>query len=379
MGATPLVIPGIQPSLLRLVLSRLQQLGSSCEQVGTIFGEMERTRGAKRRREDTSEAPDQSPWQPSVARLEDTPQVSTERRKQARTNSKNREDPQDPKEIAENRLDEKTIELMTAREGQSMPRPDYLAQHPSLDPGMRSVLVDWMMEVCREFEMQRESFYLSVCVLDRFLSRVSQVHQSKLQLVGVAAMLISAKAEEIYPPKVHELALITDGAFSTAELRKMEKCILERLEWDVYFITPFRWVVQYLKRAPQEHLKAGCMKRTLCEAMALLDLSLLDYKAVSFLPSTLACAALVSVLRPSAKLFHKLTGRNIAQVHECVEWMSQFEWLVERLVAASTSPGWRCPDSSLYRNVVHPQDVHLVQPYFADAIEQLKQRAQEQC
>ena len=41
--------------------------------------------------------------------------------------------------------------------------------------------------------MQRESFYLSIALLDRFMSNVKDVHQSRLQLVGVAAVLLSAK------------------------------------------------------------------------------------------------------------------------------------------------------------------------------------------
>eukprot|EP00656_Telonema_subtile_P047980 TRINITY_DN560_c0_g1_i1.p1 TRINITY_DN560_c0_g1~~TRINITY_DN560_c0_g1_i1.p1 ORF type:complete len:324 (+),score=77.64 TRINITY_DN560_c0_g1_i1:631-1602(+) len=315
-----------------------------------------------------------SPGHRSAKPSEDTPHVPTERKVEVNTILKGREI--GPKERAENRLDEKTNQSMLHHEQNSMPKTDYLSQHPTLDQGMRSVLIDWMMEVCREFEMQRESFNLAICLLDRFLSRVAGVHQSKLQLVGVAVMLISAKAEEIYPPKVHELALITDGAFSTGQLRSMEKCILEKLDWDVYFVTPFRWIIHYLKRVPVEHLKSGCAKHSMCEAMALLDLCLLDYKAVAYLPSCLASAALASVLKLPPKLFTKVTGRPLSDVYECMGWMSQFEWLVVQLMDAPTSRGWCCPDSSLYRNVVHHKDVHLVQPYFADAIEQLKKHTQ---
>eukprot|EP00658_Telonema_sp_P-2_P084130 TRINITY_DN9257_c0_g1_i1.p1 TRINITY_DN9257_c0_g1~~TRINITY_DN9257_c0_g1_i1.p1 ORF type:complete len:247 (+),score=67.70 TRINITY_DN9257_c0_g1_i1:110-850(+) len=153
-------------------------------------------------------------------------------------------------EAEDRRMDNQMMKMMREQESANPPAPDYMEHHQHLSVLMRCVLMDWMMEVCREFEMQRESFHLSVRVLDRFLSCVSKVPPSQLQLLGVAAMLLSAKMEEIYPPKVQELSVITDGAFSTQELKNMEKCILEQLDWDICLATPFRWAVLFLKRLP---------------------------------------------------------------------------------------------------------------------------------
>lgn len=35
---------------------------------------------------------------------------------------------------------------------------------------MRSILVDWVMEVCMEFLMKRETFHIAVNIIDRYMS-----------------------------------------------------------------------------------------------------------------------------------------------------------------------------------------------------------------
>jgi cyclin A len=56
---------------------------------------------------------------------------------------------------------------------------------------MRSILVDWMVEVAEEYKLERETLCLAVSFVDRFLS-VMAVARNKLQLVGTAAMFIAA-------------------------------------------------------------------------------------------------------------------------------------------------------------------------------------------
>lgn len=56
---------------------------------------------------------------------------------------------------------------------------------------MRSILVDWLVEVAEEYKLSRETICLTVSCIDRFLSVMSVV-RSKLQLVGAAAMFIAA-------------------------------------------------------------------------------------------------------------------------------------------------------------------------------------------
>ena len=90
---------------------------------------------------------------------------------------------------------------------------------------MRSILIDWLVEVHLKFKLVPESLYLTVNLIDRFLEK-EQVNRQKLQLIGVTAMLIACKYEEIYPPIVKDFVYITDNAYTKEEILEMERKML---------------------------------------------------------------------------------------------------------------------------------------------------------
>lgn len=57
---------------------------------------------------------------------------------------------------------------------------------------MRSLLVDWMVEVQENFELNHETLYLGVKITDVYLNKVVVVKEM-LQLVGAAALFIASK------------------------------------------------------------------------------------------------------------------------------------------------------------------------------------------
>lgn len=69
---------------------------------------------------------------------------------------------------------------------------DYIVTQPELSKWMRSLLVDWMVEVQESFELNHETLYLAVKIVDTFLSK-ERVAKDSLQLLGAAALLISCK------------------------------------------------------------------------------------------------------------------------------------------------------------------------------------------
>lgn len=71
-----------------------------------------------------------------------------------------------------------------------------------------------------KFELMEETLYLTVNLIDRFLA-VQSVVRKKLQLVGVTAMLIACKYEEVSVPVVDDLILISDKAYTRKEVLDM--------------------------------------------------------------------------------------------------------------------------------------------------------------
>ena len=61
---------------------------------------------------------------------------------------------------------------------------------------MRSLLVDWMVDVQENFELNHETLYLGVKITDLYLSHVV-VAKENLQLVGAAALFLASKYEVI--------------------------------------------------------------------------------------------------------------------------------------------------------------------------------------
>lgn len=66
-----------------------------------------------------------------------------------------------------------------------------MRKQPDITYNMRTILVDWLVEVAEEYKLQSETLCLAVNYMDRFLSYMSVV-RAKLQLVGTAAMFIAA-------------------------------------------------------------------------------------------------------------------------------------------------------------------------------------------
>ena len=106
---------------------------------------------------------------------------------------------------------------------------------------MRAILVDWMVDVHLKFKLLSETLFLTVNLIDRYLS-IKQIQRSRLQLVGVAAMLISTKYEEIYPPTVKDFVYITDNAYSKEEILTMEFDILQTLDFDIQQTSSYRFL-----------------------------------------------------------------------------------------------------------------------------------------
>lgn len=52
-----------------------------------------------------------------------------------------------------------------------------------INSAMRTILVDWLIEVADEYKLNDETLFLCIQYVDRFLSTVN-VTRSKLQLVG---------------------------------------------------------------------------------------------------------------------------------------------------------------------------------------------------
>lgn len=140
-------------------------------------------------------------------------------------------------------------QLMCKKDEQAscLRNPSMLDHHPGLQPRMRAILLDWLIEVCEVYKLHRETYYLAVDYLDRYLSAQKNVQKTHLQLIGITCLFVAAKVEEIYPPKIGEFAYVTDGACQESDILQHEILLLQALEWNISPVTSIGWLGVYMQ------------------------------------------------------------------------------------------------------------------------------------
>ena len=165
-----------------------------------------------------------------------------------------------------------------------MPDPLYMLKQKELRWKMRSILVDWLVEVHQKFKLLPETLFLAVNIIDRFLS-IKAVQFAKLQLVGVTAMFIAAKYEEVYAPSINQYVYMTDGGYTTEEIMKAERVILSTLDFNLQYPNP----LSFLRRVSKADLY-DLNTRTM--GKYLMEITLLDECFLKYTPSMIAAAAM---------------------------------------------------------------------------------------
>ncbi|GLC39700.1 Cyclin-A1-2 [Pleodorina starrii] len=196
------------------------------------------------------------------------------------------------------------------------PAPDYIDSQPEINAKMRSILVDWLVEVSEEYRMVPDTLYYAVNFLDRVLS-VQRVSRSQLQLVGITCMWIAAKYEEIYPPNVGEFSYITDNTYSREQLVAMEEEVLKKLKYELTVPTAktfLRRLLQVCNPDDQLHFVSNYLT----------EISLMEASMLNFLPSEIAGAAvylanLILARPPWSPTLEHYSYYAPVQIADCVE------------------------------------------------------------
>ncbi|EJW84105.1 cyclin domain-containing protein [Wuchereria bancrofti] len=222
---------------------------------------------------------------------------------------------------------------MRYRELKLCPSGDFLEFQEEICGEVRHLLVEWICDSAREFNLSTESLHMAVSIVDRVLNTL-QCPREKLQLLGAAALLLAAKFEEIYPPEVKEFARITAYTFHETEIIRMERIVFARVEYQLLAPTSW-WFASRLVRMAHVPRIIYCMMRYLLE-LALLDHTFLDFRpsvvgAASFFLSNVIFKSdylllttetdigvneLRSPARKMLELFHEVPNKDYCSVFE---------------------------------------------------------------
>lgn len=208
-------------------------------------------------------------------------------------------------------------------EKKTLPDPAYLHKQTQLKPKMRSILVDWLVEMHQRFRLLPETLFLAINIMDRFMS-VEVVQIDKLQLLATGSLFIAAKYEEVFSPSVKNYAYYTDGSYTEDEILQAEKYILTILNFDLNYPNPMNFLRRISKADDYD-----VQLRTL--GKFLLEITIVDHRFIGHLPSLCSAAAMYIARLILGKdpvwngnLIHYSGGYRVEDLRECVELIVQY-------------------------------------------------------
>jgi len=176
------------------------------------------------------------------------------------------------------------FDYMKQLEKQVAPSSNIMVKQPYLNWHMRSILVDWLIEVQWKLKLLPETLYLSINIVDRILS-IRSVSLTRLQLVGLAATLLASKYEEIVAPSVQNFVFLADNSYNATELLTAERYIFQNLNYTLAYPSPMSFL-RRISKAESYDIRS----RTL--AKYLMEIACLDPTFVPVGPSLLAAVGI---------------------------------------------------------------------------------------
>ncbi|KAI0553502.1 cyclin-like protein [Xylaria curta] len=176
------------------------------------------------------------------------------------------------------------FEYLRDLECKSIPNPQYMDHQDDLTWRTRGILIDWLIEVHTRFHLLPETLFLCINIIDRFLSK-KIVQLDRLQLVGVTAMFIASKYEEVLSPHVVNFKQVADDGFSEEEILSAERYILAVLNYDLSYPNPMNFL-RRISKADNYDIQTRTIGKYLME------ISLLDQRFLQYRSSHVAAAAI---------------------------------------------------------------------------------------
>ena len=179
---------------------------------------------------------------------------------------------------------ENITKFLIKKDAENSIKKEYMNSQKDLNSKMRSILVDWLVDVHLKFELLPQTFFSCVQLLDRYLEK-KEITRTRLQLVGICCLMIVSKIEEVYSPMVKDYLAVCDNAYTRHELLEMEGEILEIVNFNVLCPTSYNFLMNY-------NAKIQIEEKLFYYAQYLLETILLDLNYLKHNSAILAAGAI---------------------------------------------------------------------------------------
>lgn len=190
--------------------------------------------------------------------------------------------------------DEESYRMIRKRERRQVYLHDYAEEYCSttnygdLIIQQRLEMVHWIVEQSTIKELQRETMFLGVSLLDRFLSKGYFKTKRNLQIAGIACLTLATRIEENQPLNSvrQKTFYIGSNAYSRSEVVAMEWLVQEVLKFQCYLPSMYNFLWFYLKAARANEKVEKTVKY-------LAVLALLGHEQLCYWPSTVAAGLVI--------------------------------------------------------------------------------------
>ena len=201
--------------------------------------------------------------------------------------------------------------------------PSYFQFQGDINNKMRAILIDWLIDVHLKFNFKQETLYITIFIIDAYLS-LKKIERCNFQLLGVTALLIACKQNEILFRKISEYAYITDNAYKEEDIRKMEYKVLNALDFNLLYPSSLTFYEILCNK-----LNINKDKKKYSFGEFLMESFYLDENSLKYTPSTIACAVGYIVMKyfkmENYKECYNPKIFNIKPINELIEKYSKFE------------------------------------------------------
>ncbi|KAK3097913.1 hypothetical protein FSP39_014390 [Pinctada imbricata] len=164
----------------------------------------------------------------------------------------------------------------------------FLDNQPEVTPAMRGLLISWMIGLHHHLNLSQDTLFIAVNIVDRVLD-IMQASRDYLQLLGITAILIASKVEDIHPPEINDLLGGCTEIYTRDQVKQLERVVLVAIRFDILVPTS-QFFLEYFasKCLMKTHgFKADYLRQARAFARYLLELSLQDYDLSQMRPSIL--------------------------------------------------------------------------------------------
>jgi hypothetical protein len=224
-------------------------------------------------------------------------------------------DPSDPLDCRE--FDLEVYRYMRRVEMINLPSAQLFSHQENIIPRMRTTVLDWIVDVHRKMHMHTDTLYLTVMLIDQYLTATS-IHKTHFQRLACAALVIAAKSGEHHSPTLGDLVELADKSFTVSALSRMEAELFATVQFHVDPILTSMFLKRYLRC-----VNADVEQMMLAHFIS--ETALLDAEFIGVVPSLMAaavlCLALAVIRGPNAWTtdLTNNTGYRVEQLRELVQ------------------------------------------------------------